>query len=394
MQNVYKNIGCLRIISDEALANVKSLSNIGVICYRQHHREQLKQLHQTNVGTMLEIDDDAKLILLNSDQHINQNFLSQLYNPSLLMINGTTFFDKMENFNADAIYKGMINGDVIIQEKHHAKLISHFQVNGTVYTYRDHELPIVDDCVIDDLFLKSLPDNSSLLVGNIKAFNYDHQLFSKKIKSLRIQDRLVCSQAALEHLTSYTEQLYKVDKCVVPNSFKYYKSLEINDGTVKKLTDTNIYVDELTITGGTEELLDNISEIKCHKLTIDEDNFERLQHLITGDYQVQFKDCSNYGKLKFTKHTFDTLSRKHYYNYGKLIFDNDIDVELLKKHLHHIENHGKILCSADQYHYLSSICTNYGVIKHADSVDEPTTEQPTAKTDDYNVISNMGYLEI
>ena len=176
------NVGVLDIrnATEESVDSIRSIGNVGTIVHSPETARLASRLSIGNVGNYFEVTGDFRTH--NGHLTITRDFFKGLSSPLSLVVNGHIQVDAdVEPADINANLAGLsINGHLMCPEN----LVGVIQgkirnMNGHIQTYVPGDRLYLGRLRIDDTYLRTLPDDSTLtVVGRIVVVggNEDRQL--------------------------------------------------------------------------------------------------------------------------------------------------------------------------------------------------------------------------
>jgi len=404
---IYRNIGFLdmRNASEEALSQVKELTNIGAILLKNTQQHYLTKMKFTNVGEFITLPEDADIqfIAHNGDFEIDDHFFTHLEKKVCIVINGKlTIKPLADTSKFNLIYKIYLNGKGIVSSSMKSQFASITQLNGDV-VYYDPEDTLIDNefKLTDEAFWGFNPNTVLRLPTLIALEAIDPIQLKETFKQFKISEAFVATKENMRLLAPLIENFTQLEKHFVPQGYTYYKDLHLDLASVKLLRSNQLYVaGTLTIDAPKEALLSNPLKIYCHTLKIDEALVDTIQSMIERADHIKViaqNTKTNMGVLKINKTMLDSITPIYLGNYGKITFEEDVLPEQFNQMITGIDNFGKITSSEALYPYImTKVKSNYGVIKAlTDSTEQKKQFGENSQwEDDVTIVQNISSLTL
>ncbi|MDE2867431.1 MAG: hypothetical protein OXR64_01490 [Chloroflexota bacterium] len=361
-----KNVGVLdmRKATTESFSRPTHFENVGMLVYSPESRHLLAQAAMGNVGVTLEASTDAQLV--QGEVTISAVSLKNRTAPLSLVVMGQVVI--AEDVKADVLEEGLGElaalGVVICPERLagtvQSKLTSQM---GGVKTYRGGDLLslVTERLVLDDAFLRSLPDASQVVaVGSVDAWAIlPNELIARKIESLEVMGGKVrCRGENAEAIHAVLDQSMGATVRAVPVGFTPMRRLlRLNRTTLGMLPSRRVYCPETVIVGDdieAEDLQGALEALVAEDLLICP---ARLQAAIGAICKLADSKPIFYEGELWLIGTVETL-RPSRFDFlkgkatlvvtGVLQIDCDVDPTTLYERLHAVHNFGVISCTPDQ----------------------------------------------
>ncbi len=396
-----KNIGAvdLRYADEKAIANIKSISNAGVVLYSEKQRGLIGTISMSNVGMMEEIDEDYKIEMGNVE--INRIYLESQDQPLKVLVVGVVRIHddvtkELFNEKVGGIYNvGIVECPTVLMGVVKAKVIKNI---GMFQEFNPEKETVKGTKNVTQEWLQSLEDDTSIdVMGTIKMINdFDIELFDKKIKSLKVMGLAIFREKYQEVFEKKSAGNVMGDTRIIPDNCELIAGNTVFDAIeLKRRTADKVYsagtiifehdVDAESLTKGIERIL-GAKAIYAPKHLLDalipitETNIKVMTYdgkLIINNGERTITET----ELKFSENTY------HILNKGEMIIDDGIPAELLNEKITAIDNYGEILVGKELY----------GLIQMKLKINKGSVEDNTAVKEleeDTDVIANMGYLKL
>ena len=395
MSKKIENVGLLDLTSatEESISEIERIENVGALLLSRNTAKLAGRIRIGNLGVSDVVPDNCKV--MQGRVEMNHSYFVNLKEPLSLFINGQVIIK--QDVTAEDIENGLlfleINGQIICPKKISGSVQSKCsKINGKLLTYDDNYYVSTGKINIDDSFLKSLDDLSSLvIIGKVMVnSSLDESLFNQKIKNMEILGSILIKE---EYLDIFNKKLENRDGCkveVIPAGYAYIdEDLQLNKMSIKRLNNVRLYVsgmlkldDDITadmLEGRIEKL--KIKDAILCRSELTEPVFDRCD-----DYTVSICDYSGRVYVIDGEHTLTESELKYspekttYVVQGSLKVGDDVAPESIFEKVEYIYNFGEITCSPEIYGVLQ--------LKARKSTGE--INQNTGKDED----SNIGYLKL
>jgi hypothetical protein len=193
------NVGVLdlRNTTEEAVAGIDSIGNVGLILYSRKTAPLLTRFKMGNVGASIEVSVDA--ILINGQMSFNRAYFTDLTKPLVLVVNGQVWVEADVHAqdverSIEALY---INGQIfyprslagVLQSKIH-------QINGQAMAYEPGDRLVTGRLSLNEHYLRSLEDATSLVVlGRLSVPQVLlNDLIEIKLRSVKVFGNVTCRE--------------------------------------------------------------------------------------------------------------------------------------------------------------------------------------------------------
>jgi hypothetical protein len=362
MSTLIKNVGILdaRRAKSEQIADISRICNVGCLVVGAQTRPQLSKVSLMNVGKLLELEDDYRLHT--GPLTINREMLEEAEAGLKYCVVGPI---NVEPDVSPELLEAKLEGLYLIGPASVPKdLYGIFmkkvrEITGHVTADADKGPSTHDNVTVTNEFLQGLPDKSDLNVsGNffMEEEDIDHDLFGRKISSLKVTRAIKCLDKHwdLLHtvLKEYNKQrikLIKIDFHYVPGGtvIDTFSLLTIDKQTISchgllilgdDLTPELIKKRDVRFEAGTIYFPSTVME-------------EMVTRLAPGTRGLPFEP----GTLEVvTCQQNLTNARLQYWHdnstlvvMGELDIDDDVKLDTLTAKIAHVDNYGEIVASRD-----------------------------------------------
>ncbi|MDD2717912.1 MAG: hypothetical protein PHW04_18645 [Candidatus Wallbacteria bacterium] len=399
MKKVIRNVGVLdlRSATEQSIGEIERVDNVGAVIYSKETAHLLTRLSIRNMGSSMEVPADCKLVT--GQLEINSGYVDQLKEPLSLFMTGQMMIKN--DLTADALDKGikalLITGQVFCPEKLlptlQSKIVS---LTGQIMSYPDNAKIMVGKLKIDDHFLNSLDDNTTIfMTGKLDlTAEFEVALFERKIEKFHLVGKAILRD---EYAEIFNRRLLSQTACkleVLPKGYLYLpEEFKLDNLNIKRFQKASLYcpsgvVIDAGITSGS--LLSAILSLKtkhvvCHrelKEFISELCFDPATLILP--YQgrlvtVEDEYLLTSEELEYSKEITTFLVR------GELEIDSEVKPETIAAKVEFFDNFGEINAFRQQFGVIQSkIRTRKGELNCKDKDDKQ----------DENSIGNAGYLKI
>lgn len=396
----YKNIGTLdlRKATEEDFKAIESIENIGILIATEQQMPLLGSVKQSNIGSMITLADGVQLVMQNGAYQLSKKMLETLENQICLVVNGKLIIEPIHDTQLlNKIYRGTVNGRVVIMEDDFGVLAGKFQVNGDTLIYKSGERLVEGKFELIDDNLYGVTARTHMAVSHLIALDaFDENLFNETFENIRILGSLVVSRENIRKIAGKIENYLEVEKHVISPEYQYFDKLTLDVHALKQLKSTKLYVKgKLVVDVPAEAVMEKVSGIICHTLEVNVADSSEILGIVEKVENVKVMDpdaVTNMSAMIITDYYLSTLKSLSIMNYGSLKFDESITPDMLEEKLVKIENFGVIKCPEYLYGIImKKIKVNHGVIKTNDpnkEVEQLENEKPLTQ-----VISNLGTYE-
>ncbi|MDI6618090.1 MAG: hypothetical protein QME45_05360 [Clostridiales bacterium] len=389
------NIGVLDLTSttEENINQIESIENVGALVYSSSTATLATKIPITNLGMSDEIPENCKII--QGQIELNKNYFENIKEPIAMYISGQIIIKP--DVTADNIEKGIgfldVNGQLICPEKLAGILQSKCKnINGKVLTYDSSYSVNIGKISINDSFLQSINDSSSLaLIGKVNFIDdIDTALFEKKVSNIDIVGAVSIKE---EYLNMFNKKMHIRDGChveTIPLGYTYIgEDLHLNSISIKRFKNARLYISGMLefdrdITG--EMLKGRIDSIKAKDIIVcsrdlTEAVFDLCKDVTTIIADYSGKACVIDGEHRLTQSELKYAKEDiTYIVQGSLTIDKDITPDLFLQKVEHIDNLGEIICSSEMY----------GLVQSKLRISSGEISDGTQNDED----SNIGYLKL
>lgn len=396
----YKNIGTLdlRKATDEDFRAIESIENIGILIATEQQMPLLGSVKQSNIGSMITLADGVQLVMQNGAYKLSKKMLETMENQICLVVNGKLTIEPIhDTLLLNKIYRGTVNGRVVIMEDDFGVLAGKFQVNGDTLIYKSGERLVEGKFELIDDNLYGVAAGTHLAVSHLIALDaFDESLFNETFENIRILGSLVVSRDNIKKIAGKVENYLEIEKHVISPEYQYFDKLTLDVHTLNQLKSRKLYIKgKLSVEVSAAEVMEKVTGIICNTLEVNQADSSDILSIIEKVESVKVLDSdavTNTSAMKITDYYLNTLKSLSLINYGSLKFDESITPDMLEEKLVKIENFGVIKCPENLYGIImQKVKVNHGVIKAIDpnkEVERQENEKPSTQ-----VISNLGTYE-
>ena len=363
---VLGNVGLLdlRYATTEAVEEIRRIENVGTVLVASDNGNAVPSISMGNIGSRIALHTDVDLKLRNGHQRWGHELLAQQPEPLYAVVNGHLFLE--ETVAPEDVEHGLggliVNGHVLCPEAIagtlQSKLLQH---NGHLQTYKPGDTTVLGRVRLDQAFLDSLDDGSTLVVvGRLDVPDVlDDDLLRRKIAELHLVGRLRCHEENLAGISAMLKSgPSQPSTKVIPRGFALYDHPLVLDGrTLPALRASKIYcTDRVEVAPGTSDALleQHIEEIISEDLIFAPRSLEQIVFDKTG--AAENRVVTYDGELWLVEDEMEIVSSRLEYLdgqatlivYGEVTVDPDVDPSALLDKLAGVHNLGEIVCSRDQ----------------------------------------------
>lgn len=398
---VIGNVGVLdlRTATEEAVAEIKQIDNVGEVLCTPETAGLVLHLNIGNMGTILEIPADAKMI--SGQTVINRDFFKSQTEASTIVISGQAIIKP--EVTADDIKGGLgdliITGQILCPE-HLAGVIQSKarDLQGQVLVYNPQAKLVMGNLTLDEHYLRALPDASELMVtGRLNASQVlPNDLLEQKIQKIQVGNRVVCREENAQVLMARLDDKAGSPKMtIIPAGFELVEQpLVLDAGLLGALPGRKLYCTRPVQIGEdvTAEVLDQaLDALAAESLLVcpaalqptiaQKCNLLQTQAIF---YQGELWLVEGESTLLATR--FDYLADKATLIVrGELTVAPEVEPRVLAERLDKVHLFGEIFCTPQQMAALQSrLGINQGELLDA------TAAEATGE----NEIGNVGILKL
>jgi hypothetical protein len=353
------NVGLLNLVNatEESIKGVERIENVGLVLYGKENAHLLTKLNIGNIGSSLEVPSGYRLF--NGVFHLDQNYLSSIVEPVLLLVNGVVIID--QNVQPDLIQAGqlnlMVNGKVYSPS--HLSGVSGRMLtksNGAVETYHGAPPRFENGKLsLTNSFLESIDESLFLVVNGLLTFAQDLNLdlLNEKINKLEVNGKIEVfeNQESLLYKKAASLTTCKVE--VIPAGYEVLgKTLRLNARSIRRfqqkkwftnkpvLMESDVSRDMLT---KAIEKIHSKSVIICHE-SVEDLVYERLSLMETEVLPYENNFILIEGEEEWSNDQFQALD--HPANFivnGQLLLDRDVSEEVLRSKVSTLDILGEVV---------------------------------------------------
>jgi hypothetical protein len=235
------NVGLLNLVNatEESIKGVERIENVGLVLYGKENAHLLTRLNIGNIGSSLEVPSGYRLY--NGVFNLDQNYLSSIVEPVLLLVNGIVIIDR--NVQPDQIQAGklylMVNGKVY-SPAHLSGVAGSMltKSNGAVETYHGAPPRLENGkFALTNSFLQSIDESLFLIVNGLLTFAQDLNLdlFNEKINKLEVNGKIEIFENQESYLYKKATSLTSCKVEVIPAGYEFLaKPLRLNARSIRR----------------------------------------------------------------------------------------------------------------------------------------------------------------
>ena len=396
------NVGVLdlRTSTDEGLAGIARIGNVGEILYAPGKAHLVTKLSIGNIGSMIEVPEDARY--LGGQEVFTHAFLTQLSEPVNAVIAGSLIIepdvtpDDIEQHVKQLIIAGTVICPEPLQGSLHAKIK---ELDGVIIGYQDRSklALVMGQLDLDESYLNSLADDTELIVmGRLTAHQkLPSELIAQKLQTAVVMGRITCREENADLLRSKIDATKGGGKfTIIPAGFEVIdQPLVIDNNILAALPGKRLYclnsvriADDVDPTS-LDEALDTLqaNSFACPVT---------LQETMRGKYDP-FKTRAIFyeGELWLVENETTLLASR--FNFladkatlmvtGLLTIAPEVEPQVLADRLAKVYNYGLINASTEQIGALQArLAVDEGLME----TDEPAEDEESGG------IGNTGYLKL
>ena len=395
------NVGVLdlRTATDEGLAGIARIGNVGEILYAPGKAHLVTKLSIGNIGSMIEVPEDARY--LGGQEVFTHAFLTQLSEPVNAVIAGSLIIepDVTPDDIEQHVKQLIIAGTVICPEPLQGSLYAKTkELDGVLLTYRDRtKLALVMGPLrLDERYLKSLADDTELIVMGVLAARHKlpNELIAQKLQTAVVMGGITCREENADLLRSKIDAKGGGKFTIIPAGFEVIdQPLVIDNNILAALPGKRLYclnsvriADDVDPTA-LDEALDTLqaNSFACPVA---------LQETMRGKYDPFKTQAIFYeGELWLVENETTLLASR--FNFladkatlmvtGLLTIAPEVEPQVLADRLAKVYNYGLINASTEQIGALQArLAVDEGLME----TDEPAEDEESGG------IGNTGYLKL
>ena len=358
------NVGVLDIrnATEDTISSVRSIGNVGTVVHSPETARLIPLLSIGNVGGYLEVTGDFRIH--NGHLTITRNFFSGLSSSLSLLVNGHVQVDSdVDAADIESNLKTLaVNGHLMCPESLIGVIQSSIrEMNGQVQTYAPGDKLHLGRVRIDDLYLRSLPDNTTLaVVGRIVMTEVvSNDLITQKIVKIKHVGRLRVRGENAEAILSRMEDTSSDSTAsIIPEGYTIIDHQVVLDETIlDSLATKKLYCADWVIVD--EELEAEVLENKLDALIAQRGVVcpQRLKAQVASktdltQTRLVFYDDSLWlvdGELNVLPSRFEYMEgNSTLVVFGELGIDASVEPGTLADRLVSVHNFGEISGTADQ----------------------------------------------
>ena len=357
------NVGVLDIrnATEESVDSIRSIGNVGTIVHSPETASLASRLSIGNVGNYFEVTGDFRTH--NGHLTITRDFFKGLSSPLSLVVNGHIQVDAdVEHADIEANLAGLsLNGHLMCPEN----LVGVIQgkirnMNGHIQTYVPGDRLYLGRLRIDDTYLRTLPDDSTLtVVGRIVMTEIvSNELIAQKIAKIKHIGRMRIREENAEAILSRLDDSpTESGVSVIPEGFAPIDhQLVLDEATLDSLQSRKLYCTDWVIVDDSmdAEVLDSKLDALVAQGVVCP---ERLKAQVASKADLTQTRSVFYagnlwlveGELRVMPSRFEFMEgNATLVVFGELNIDSAVEPGTLAERLVSVHNFGEISGTADQ----------------------------------------------
>lgn len=400
------NVGTLDIrnATEETVANIDRVGNVGVILYSPETAFLLTRLNIGNMGLSVEAPADAKV--LTGQTIFNRDYFKNQSEPLNLVIVGQLIVQP--DVPEEDIEKGLglliVSGQILCPENLMGVVQSKLRdFSGQLQAYDDAMRLVMGKLTIDESYLQSLDDGTEMMVmGKLDLPQVlDDDLLGKKIAGLQVMGKIACREENLQTLRSRLDEKMGTVKIVaIPAGFEPVDGGLVLDAlTLQSLPGRKLYCSgpvQIAEDVEPDALDEAVEELIAQSLLVCP---AALKEVVAQKCDMLKTKAVFYeGELWLVDEPLELLPSRFDFLEGKatlvvrgpLTISADIDPKLLAERLAKVHNLEVIICTPGQ---MGAIQARLG-LNEGQLIDSTREEEEEEEEEDKNKIGNVGHLKL
>lgn len=393
------NIGVLdlRAATNESVADITSIGNVGMILYNRETAHLLTKLNIGNMGASVEAPANAKLVT--GQMEITRDVLESITEPMALVLTGQLFVQPdLEAADIERCFSDIVITGQIVAPRHLLPVIQSKLKNqtGQMVAYSGEGRLIRGKAEITDDFLMSLDKGTILVIigGMILLEPVNENLFQERIAGIELTGKAVIREEFrrmfYEKLSSQSQA--KVE--IIPAGFRYCPDPMILDSdNLRRMKVEKLYCRQFVRleAGVTADEFDHaVTALKTNEYVICHESLKSvvLDKAVVPEMtvltyagkliHVEGEETLTGPELEFTEGKVALLVA------GELAIDPDVKPEWLIEKIEVVDNFGEISGNPRQL----------GALKARLRTRKGEMTDSTRETEIEEGLSNVGYLKL
>ncbi|MFB3161066.1 hypothetical protein ABLO26_06795 [Neobacillus sp. 179-J 1A1 HS] len=395
------NVGLLNLVNatEESIKGVERIENVGLVLYGKDNAHLLTHLNIGNIGSSLEVPSGYRLY--NGVLNLDQNYLSSIVDPVLLLVNGVVIIDR--NVQPDQIQAGnlnlMVNGKVYCPA--HLSGVAGSMLtknNGAVEIYHSAPPRLENGkFTLTNSFLQSVDEPLFLVVNGLLTFAQDLNLdlLNEKINKLEVNGKIEIFENQAAYLYKKAASLTTCKVEVIPTGYEVLsKPLRFNARSIRRfqqkkwftnkpvIIESDVSREMLTIA---VEKIHSTSFIICHE-EVEDLVYERLSLLETEVLSYENNFILIEGEEVWSNDQFLALDQPATFIVnGQLVLDRDVSEEVLRSKVSTLDILGEVVVHEKKLK---------GVLQNIIRLNAGTIEVEKGKEETGVTLQNVGELSL
>ncbi|MDQ0975082.1 hypothetical protein QFZ31_004960 [Neobacillus niacini] len=395
------NVGLLNLVNatEESIKGVERIENVGLVLYGKDNAHLLTRLNIGNIGSSLEVPSGYRLY--NGVLNLDQNYLSSIVEPVLLLVNGVVIIDW--NVQPDQIQAGnlnlMVNGKVYCPG--HLSGVSGSMLtknNGAVETYHSAPPRLENGkFTLTNSFLQSVDEPLFLVVNGLLTFAQDLNLdlFNEKINKLEVNGKIEIFETQEAYLYKKAASLTTCKVEVIPAGYEVLgKPLRLNGRSIRRFQQKKWFTNKPVIIESdvsremltkAVEKIHSTSVIICHE-EVEDLVYERLSLMETEVLSYKNNFILIEGEEIWSNDQFLALDQPATFIVnGQLVLDRDVSEEVLRSKVSTLDILGEVVVREKK---------QKGVLQNIIRLNTGTVEEEKGKEETGATLQNIGELSL
>lgn len=395
------NVGLLNLVNatEESIKGIERIENVGLVLYGKETAHLLTRLNIGNIGSSIEVPSGYRLY--NGVFNLDQNYLSSIVEPVLLLVNGMVIIDR--NVQPDEIQAGqlnlMVNGKVY-SPAHLSGVTGRMltKSNGAVETYYGAPPRFENGkFTLTNSFLQSINEPLFLVVNGLLTFAQDLnlELFNEKLNKLEVNGKIEIFENQESHLYKKAASLTTCKVEIIPAGFEVLgKPLRMNARSIRRFQQKNWYTNKPVIIESdvTREMLTKAIEkihstsvIICHE-EVEDLVYEQLSLMETEVLPYENNFILIEGEEVWSNDQFQALDQPaNFIVNGQLVLDGDVSEVVLRSKVSTIDILGEVVVHDKKLK---------GVLQNIIRLNAGTIEEEKGKEETGATLQNIGELSL
>ncbi|MFB3170386.1 hypothetical protein P5G62_025065 [Neobacillus sp. 179-C4.2 HS] len=395
------NVGLLNLVNatEESIKGVERIENVGLVLYGKGNAHLLTRLNIGNIGSSLEVPSGYRLY--NGVLNLDQNYLSSIVEPVLLLVNGVVIIDR--NVQPDQIQAGnlnlMVNGKVYCPA--HLSGVTGSMLtknNGAVETYHSAPPRLENGkFTLTNSFLQSVDEPLFLVVNGLLTFAQDLNLdlLNEKINKLEVNGKIEIFENQEAYLYKKAASLTTCKVEVIPAGYEVLGiPLRLNARSIRRFQQKKWFTNKPVIIESdvsremltkAVEKIHSTSVIICHE-DVEDLVYERLSLLETEVLSYENNFILIEGEEVWSNDQFLALDQPATFIVkGQLFLDDDVSEEVLRTKVSTLDILGEVVVREKKLK---------GVLQNIIRLNTGTVEEEKGKEETGVTLQNVGELSL